>query len=146
MWFCTLFSCHCIKLRIKGHQTPIIKKNNKFHLKYPLKLAQFNRLRATYLYKVKSFKPFITPVTKYSWFKHVFNLIGTMPTLSTPASPSPLTEDGDHLLVELREFLQNVTQPSSGPRSRPYRHAQTAIRLLRHLPVAREAVLDYFST
>ena len=71
-----------------------------------------------------------------------------MPTLSTPASPSPLTEDGDHLLVELREFLQNITQTStssSGPRSRPYRHAQSALRLLRQLPVAREAVLDYFS-
>jgi hypothetical protein len=66
--------------------------------------------------------------------------------LSTPASPSPLTEDGDHLLVELREFLQTVSQSSNaGQRARHHRHAQSALRLLRHLPVAREAVLDYFS-
>ena len=34
------------------------------------------------------------------------------PTLSTPASPTPLTEDGDDLLLELRGFL---TRMSSGP-------------------------------
>jgi len=68
-----------------------------------------------------------------------------MPTISTPASPSPLTEDGDHLLVELREFLANVSITNPSPRSRPHRHAKTAIRLLRHLPVAKDAVWDYFS-
>lgn len=68
-----------------------------------------------------------------------------MPILSTPASPSPLTEDADHLLVELREFLTNVSVTNPSPRSSPHRHAKTALRLLRHLPVAKDAVLDYFS-
>jgi hypothetical protein len=38
---------------------------------------------------------------------------------------------------------QNISQTSS--RTRPYRHGQSALRLLRQLPVARQAVLEFFS-
>ena len=81
------------------------------------------------------------------------------PTLSTPASPTPLTEDGDDLLLELRGFLsrmsngvgaatdprQAVSGPGTGYRLQYARDTASALRLLRHLPASRQAVFEYFA-
>jgi len=67
------------------------------------------------------------------------------PTLSTPASPTPLTEDGDDLLLELRGFLSRISSGSTGYRPQYQRDSASALRLLRHLPASRFAVLDFFS-
>ena len=82
------------------------------------------------------------------------------PTLSTPASPTPLTEDGDDLLLELRGFLSRMSGgagPATDPRQavsagvgtgyRPQyaRDTSSALRLLRHLPASRHAVFEYIA-
>jgi len=66
-------------------------------------------------------------------------------TLSTPASPTPETEDGDDLLLELRAFLSSASTNPYSSTSIINRNAATALRLLRRLPAAKEAVLEFFS-
>ena len=58
--------------------------------------------------------------------------------LSTPASPTPETGDGDDLLLELRSFLASASNLSYGSASMLHRNADTALRLLRRLPAAKE--------
>ena len=66
--------------------------------------------------------------------------------LSTPASPTPETGDGDDLLLELRSFLASASNLSYGSASMLHRNADTALRLLRRLPAAKEGknVLNWF--
>ena len=59
-------------------------------------------------------------------------------TLSTPASPTPETGDGDDLLLELRAFLASASGNSYGSIAMLHRNADTALRLLRRLPAAKE--------
>lgn len=82
-------------------------------------------------------------------------------TLSTPASPTPLTEDGDDLLLELRGFLSRMSGgagaatdpriqaasggPGTGYRPQYARDTASALRLLRHLPASRQAVFEYLA-
>lgn len=61
--------------------------------------------------------------------------------MSTPASPTPFTDDGEDLLVELRGFVSSAASSSSS-----LQVAQAALRLLKHLPATRDAVLDYFAS
>ena len=58
--------------------------------------------------------------------------------LSTPASPTPETGDGDDLLLELRSFLASASNIQYGSASMLHRNADTALRLLRRLPAAKE--------
>ena len=62
----------------------------------------------------------------------------TPTNLSTPASPTPETGDGDDLLLELRSFLSSASNISYGSVSMLHRNADTALRLLRRLPAAKE--------
>ena len=64
-------------------------------------------------------------------------------TLSTPASPTPETEDGDDLLLELRAFLASASTNSFGASAMLHRNAETALRLLRRLPAAKEGNTSY---
>lgn len=65
---------------------------------------------------------------------------------STPASPTPETGDGDDLLLELRSFLAAANNITHAPISLLNRNVDAAIRLIRCLPAAKEAVLEYFSS
>jgi hypothetical protein len=77
-----------------------------------------------------------------------------MPTLSTPASPTPYVDDGEELMLVLRDFLTASVNFQKNPNVRPNdilaleaieRNADSALRLLKHLPVSREAVFEYFT-
>ena len=61
--------------------------------------------------------------------------------LSTPASPTPETGDGDDLLLELRAFLASATSNSFGSMAMVHRNADSALHLLRRLPAAKEGKL-----
>lgn len=61
--------------------------------------------------------------------------------LSTPASPTPETGDGDDLLLELRAFLSCASGNSYGSIAMLHRNSDTALRLLRRLPAAKEGKL-----
>lgn len=59
-------------------------------------------------------------------------------TLSTPASPTPETGDGDELMLELRVFLSSASGNSFGSISMLNRNTDTALRILRRLPAAKD--------
>ena len=113
----------------------------------PLMQNKNNRTRLDLFFFLGLFQPF--------WLE----CRGMSPTLSTPASPTPLTEDGDELLLELRGFLsrmsngvgaatdprQAVSGPGTGYRLQYARDTASALRLLRHLPASRQAVFEYFA-
>ena len=77
-----------------------------------------------------------------------------MPIVSTPASPTPFVDDGEELMLVLRDFisasLQFQKDPQTGQKDFYYlqsveRNADSALRLLKHMPVAKEAVFEYYS-
>ena len=72
-----------------------------------------------------------------------FSQLAIMPpmALSTPASPTPETGDGDDLLLELRAFLASASGNSYGSIAMLHRNSDTALRLLRRLPAAKEGKL-----
>lgn len=78
-----------------------------------------------------------------------------MPTFSTPASPTPYADDGEELMLVLRDFLSASLNFQKSPGNlRPddalamqslERNADSALRLLKNLPVAKEAVFEFFA-
>ena len=78
-----------------------------------------------------------------------------MPMYSTPASPTPYVDVGEELMIVLRSFLSTSLEFQKSPNSvksddlltlqTVERNADSALRLLKHLPVSKDAVLEYFS-
>ena len=77
-----------------------------------------------------------------------------MPMYSTPASPTPYADDGEDLMIVLRAFIETSLDFQKYPVVEPNdllklqtveRNADSALRLLKHLPVSKDAVLEYFS-
>lgn len=78
-----------------------------------------------------------------------------MPIVSTPASPTPFVDDGEELMLVLRDFISaslsfQKDPQTAGQKDHYYlqnveRNADSALRLLKHMPVAKEAVFEYYS-
>ena len=77
-----------------------------------------------------------------------------MPVMSTPASPTPFVDDGEELMLVLRDFLATSTNFQKNPNVNPgdqhamqaiERNSESALKLLKQMPVAKEAVFEYFS-
>lgn len=77
-----------------------------------------------------------------------------MPMYETPASPTPYADDGEDLMIVLRAFISTSLDFQKNPRINQNdlltlqtveRNADSALRLLKHLPVSKDAVLEYFS-
>ena len=76
-----------------------------------------------------------------------------MPIVSTPASPTPYVDDGEELMLVLRDFLSaSLNFQKNPPNGNDHysiqsveRNADSALRLLKHMPVAKEAVFEYYS-
>ena len=77
-----------------------------------------------------------------------------MPIVSTPASPTPYADDGEELMLVLRDFLSASLNFQKNPVIHSgdllalqaiERNTDSALKLLKHMPVAKEAVFEYFS-
>lgn len=73
--------------------------------------------------------------------------------MSTPASPTPYVDAGEELMLVLRDFLSaslSFNQKNANPNDHLYlqsieRNTDSALKLLKEMPVAKEAVFEYFS-
>ena len=75
----------------------------------------------------------------------------TMPIVSTPASPTPYAGEGEELMLVLRDFISASLSFAKNPDNPDYtgifieRNSDKALRLLKQIPVAKDAVFEYFA-
>ena len=74
-----------------------------------------------------------------------------MPIVSTPASPTPYAGEGEELMLVLRDFISASLSFTKNPDNPDHsgvfieRNSDKALRLLKQMPVARDAVFEYFA-
>ena len=75
-----------------------------------------------------------------------------MPIVSTPASPTPYVDDGEELMLVLRDFLSATLNLQKDKKSNDHlylqaieRNSDSALKLLKQMPVAKEAVFEFFN-
>ena len=74
-----------------------------------------------------------------------------MPIVSTPASPTPYAGEGEELMLVLRDFIAASLSFTKNPENPDHsgvfieRNSDKALRLLKQMPVARDAVFEYYA-
>ena len=78
-------------------------------------------------------------------------IVSKMPIISTPASPTPYADEGEELMLVLRDFISATLSFAKNPENPDYsgvfieRNSDKALRLLKQMPVAKDAVFEYFA-